>query len=394
MILLVSFLLGYKQSFQTSFIIYMMRRFARPIHSVSIPKQQHVDFGLLLTVAILVIFGLVMVYDSSVVQAFKDFGNKYFYIRQQLIWVLLGSGALFFFSKFNFHHLKKIALPFLIVAFVMLIAVFIPEFGVNAGGAHRWLKVGPVTVQPAEIIKLASIIFFAALFEKKIKNGPFVLVVGAVSLIVGVLQKDLGSVVVYFLTALTMYIYAGAKLKYLTGMIPFAILAAVGFILSTPYRKQRVLAFLDPFSDPQGYTYHISQVLIALGSGGFLGLGIGQSRQKFEYIPEVTTDSIFAIVGEELGFIGSAFLIGMFILLLYKCSKIVEQTNDGFGKLLAFGLTSWIATQTIINLAAMVSLIPLTGVPLPFISYGGSALLVNLVAIGILLNISRSKHVL
>ena len=370
-----------------------MRRFSRPLHSVSTPKQQHVDFGLLMIVAILVTFGLVMVYDSSVVQAFKDFGNKYFYIRQQLIWVLLGSGALFFFSKFNFHHLKKIALPFLIVSFVMLIAVFIPDLGVNAGGAHRWLKVGPVTVQPAEIIKLASIIFFAALFEKKIKNGPFILVVGAVSVIVGVLQKDLGSVVVYFLTALTMYIFAGAKLKYLTGMIPFAILAAIGFILSTPYRKQRVLAFLDPFSDPQGYTYHISQVLIALGSGGLFGLGIGQSRQKFEYIPEVTTDSIFAIVGEELGFIGSAFLIGMFILLLYKCSKIVENTHDGFGKLLAFGLTSWIATQTIINLAAMVSLIPLTGVPLPFISYGGSALLVNLVAIGILLNISRSKNV-
>jgi cell division protein FtsW len=369
-----------------------MRRFARSIHSVTTPKQKHVDLGLLFVVSILVIFGLVMVYDSSVVQAFKDWNNKYYYIRQQLIWVLLGGGALFFFSKFNFQHLKKIALPFLILAFLMLIAVFIPEFGVNAGGAHRWLKIGPVTVQPAEIIKLASIIFFAALFEKKIKNGPFLLVVGAVSLIVGVLQKDLGSVVVYFLTALTMYIFAGARLKYLAGLLPFAVLAGVAFVLSSTYRKQRVLAFLDPFSDPQGYTYHISQVLIALGSGGFFGLGIGQSRQKFEYIPEVTTDSIFAIVGEELGFIGSAFLIGMFILLLYKCSKIVEETHDGFGKLLAFGLTSWIATQTIINLAAMVSLIPLTGVPLPFISYGGSALLVNLVAIGILLNISRSKN--
>jgi cell division protein FtsW len=369
-----------------------MRRFPRPVHSVGLTKKKNIDFGLLFVVVILVIFGLVMVYDSSVVQAFKDFNNKYYYIRQQLIWVLLGGGALLFFSKFNFQHLKKLSLPFLIVAFLMLIAVFIPELGVNAGGAHRWLRLGPVTVQPAEIIKLASIIFFAALFEKKIKNGPFLLVVGAVSLIVGVLQKDLGSVVVYFLTALTMYIFAGAKLKYLTGLMPFAILAGIAFVLSSTYRKQRVLAFLDPFSDPQGYTYHISQVLIALGSGGFLGLGIGQSRQKFEYIPEVTTDSIFAIVGEELGFIGSAFLIGMFIILLYKCSKIVEETNDGFGKLLAFGLTSWIATQTIINLAAMVSLIPLTGVPLPFISYGGSALLVNLVAIGILLNISRSKN--
>lgn len=371
-----------------------MRRFARSIHNISTPKQKHVDFGLLLVVGLLVVFGLVMVYDSSVVQAFKDFNNKYFYIRQQLIWVVLGSAALIFFSKFNFHYLKRLALPFLIIAFLMLLAVFIPELGVNAGGAHRWLKLGPVTVQPAEIIKLASIIFFAALFEKKIKNGPFFLVVGAVSLIVGVLQKDLGSVVVYFLTAFTMYIFAGARLKYMLGVFPFAILAGIGFILSSTYRQQRVMAFLDPFSDPQGYTYHISQVLIALGSGGFWGLGIGQSRQKFEYIPEVTTDSIFAIVGEELGFIGSVFLIGLFLVLLYKCSQIVEETTDGFGKLLAFGLTSWIATQTVVNLAAMVSLIPLTGVPLPFISYGGSALLVNLVAIGILLNISRSKNIL
>jgi cell division protein FtsW len=224
-----------------------MRRFSRSLHNISTPKQEHIDFGLLLVVALLVIFGLVMVYDSSVVQAFKDFGNNYYYIRQQLIWVLLGSGALFFFSKFNFHHLRKLALPFLIISFLLLVAVFIPGLGINAGGAHRWLRIGPVTVQPAEIIKLASIIFFSALFEKKIRNGPFILVVGAVSLIVGVLQKDLGSVVVYFLTALTLYIFAGAKLKYLTGLIPFALLAGVAFILSSTYRNQSVYRFFSVF---------------------------------------------------------------------------------------------------------------------------------------------------
>ena len=364
------------------------------LQKVTTPKQHHIDFGLLLVVGLLVLFGLIMVYDSSVVQAFKDFGDKYYYIRAQLIWVALGGAALVFFSKFNFHILKKLALPFLILSFLMLLAVSIPGFGVNAGGAHRWLKLGPITVQPAEIIKLASIIFFAALFEKKIKSGPFLLVVGGVSFIVGILQKDMGSTVVFFLTSFLMYIFAGARLKYTLGLLPFAGIGGILFVLSSTYRQQRILAFLDPFSDPMGYTYHISQVLIALGSGGFWGLGIGQSRQKFEYIPEVTTDSIFSIVGEELGFVGAVFLIALFMILLYKCAQIVDQTTDGFGKLLAFGLTCWIATQTVVNLAAMVSLIPLTGVPLPFISYGGSALLVNLVAIGILLNISRSKNVI
>ena len=157
------------------------------------------------------------------------------------------------------------------------------------------------------------------------------------------------------------------------------------------YRVNRVKAVLNPFADPQGYTYHISQVLIAIGSGGIFGLGIGQSRQKFEYIPEVTTDSIFAIVGEELGLVGSLFLISLFVFLIYRGFKISEKINDPFGKLLSFGLITWIAVQALINIGAMVSLIPLTGVPLPFISYGGSALLANLMAIGILLNISKHR---
>lgn len=352
-----------------------------------------IDLGLLITVLVLVVFGLIMVYDASVVQAYKDFGNKYFYIRQQLIWVALGFFFLFFFSKFDYRNLRFLALPMFIVSIILLLAVLIPGLGVNAGGAHRWLRLGFVTIQPVEIVKLTSIIFFAALFERKIKTQPFLIVLIGISFIIGFLQKDLGSTVVFFLTCFAIYIFAGAKLRYTLGLLPFALMAGLIFILSSTYRKQRVLAFLDPFSDPQGYTYHISQVLIALGTGGFMGLGIGQSRQKFEYIPEVTTDSIFAIVGEELGFIGSLFLIGLFFFLIYKCFKVVEKVKDPFGSYLAFGLTSWIAIQCVINLAAMVSLIPLTGVPLPFISYGGSALLANLVAMGIILNISKQAEV-
>jgi cell division protein FtsW len=356
-------------------------------------KAHGMDRSLLVVIFCLAIFGLIAVYDSSVAQAFKDFGDKYYYIKQQSIWMFLGLTALFFFSKFNYHLLKIIALPFFILSVILLLGVFIPGLSVSGGGAHRWLHLGFVTIQPAEIIKLSTIIFFAALFEKRFELAPFLIIVGVVSLIVGIFQKDLGSTIVFFLTCLAMYIVSGAPLKWLWSFIPFSVMGFFVFALSSSYRKDRLLAFLDPFSDPQGYSYHISQVLIALGSGGIFGLGLGQSRQKYEYIPEVTTDSIFSIVGEELGLVGCIALIGLLAFLIFRGLKIAENAEDNFGKLLAAGLTSWLGIQAVINLAAMVSLIPLTGVPLPFISYGGSALLANLVAVGILLNISKTARI-
>lgn len=352
-----------------------------------------VDFQLLVCIGGLLIFGLIMVYDAAVVQAFKDHGDKYYYIKQQLVWMGLGVFTMLFFTFFNYQFLRKLALPMLIGALVLLLAVFIPGLGYSAGGAHRWLNLGPINIQPAEIIKLATIIFFASLFEKKVRTFPFFSVVFLVSFIVGVLQRDLGSTIVFFLTSVFIYYFAGAPTKYILSLLPVSIVGFLLFVLTSSYRKNRVLAFLDPFADPQGYSYHISQVLIAIGSGGFFGLGIGQSRQKFEYIPEVTTDSIFAVVGEELGFVGSLFLISLFIFLVYKGFKIAQNCEEPFGKLLAFGLTCWLGLQTIINLGAMVSIFPLTGVPLPFISYGGSALLANLMAVGILLNISKRSRV-
>lgn len=368
-----------------------MKRSSRFLHSGA---SSRFDYSMLLCVAALLVFGLIMVYDAAVVQGFKDYGDKYYYIKQQLVWMGLGIITLLTFTFFNYQFLRKLALPMFIFSLILLLAVFIPGLGFSAGGAHRWLKLGFVNIQPAEIIKLTSIILFASLFEKKTRTFPFFSVVFLVSFIIGFLQKDLGSTVVFFLTSVLIYFFAGAPSKYILSLIPVSVIGFVIFVLSSSYRKNRILAFLDPFTDPQGYSYHIAQVLIAIGSGGFLGLGIGQSRQKFEYIPEVTTDSIFAVVGEELGFLGSVFLIGLFTFLIYKGFKITQNCNEPFGKLLAFGLTCWLGIQTIVNLGAMVSLFPLTGVPLPFISYGGSALLANLMAVGILLNISsRSKLV-
>lgn len=349
----------------------------------------NLDYPLLITVVLVSLFGLIMVYDASVVQAYKDFSDRYYYIKQQIIWAILGIFLMMVASVFKYTNYKKISLPLFLGSLALLFAVLIPGLGSSAGGAHRWLNLRFVTVQPAELIKITSIIFFASLFERSMRTLAFLSIVGLVVIIVGLLQKDLGTSIVFFLTSLTMYVVAGAKLAYLLAMLPFAVLGFIFFTITSSYRRQRILAFLDPFADPQGYTYHISQVLIALGSGGIFGLGLGQSRQKFEYIPEVTTDSIFAIVGEEFGFIGALILISFFSLIIWRGFKIAENCTDRFGKLLAAGLTTWLGIQILINLAAMVSLIPLTGVPLPFVSYGGSALLANLVAVGILLNISR-----
>lgn len=370
--------------------IKMRKRQVHPAHSFT---DRKIDFPLLISVILLTIFGLIMVYDSSVVQAFADYGDKYFYIKQQVIWVVLGFISLGLFSIIDYRFLKKIALPFFLVSVVLLISASLPGLGVAGGGAHRWLKIGPLTIQPAEIIKLSSIIYFATLFEKGKGLWTFLGSLFGISIIVGLLQKDLGSTIVYFLTSVITFILAGAPLFYFYVSIPVMALGFVGFVSTSEYRRQRIAAFLDPFSDPKGYSYQISQVLIALGSGNWFGLGLGQSRQKFEYIPEVTTDSIFAIVGEEFGFIGALVLIGLLSFLIYRSFTIAHGARDDFGKFLGYGLTLWLGIQAALNLAAMVSLVPLTGVPLPFISYGGSALLANLVAIGILLNISRTAKV-
>lgn len=352
-------------------------------------QESKIDLTFLAVVFVLSIFGLLMVYDASQVEAFQEFGNKYYYIKQQLIWFALGFLSLGVFSFIDYHRLQKIAPIFFAFSILLLFLVFVPGFGISAGGAHRWLKIANLTIQPVEIIKLSSVIFLASIFQKRASGLYFIILLGFIGSVIGILQKDLGSAVVFSIIAFGIYFMAEAPL---IRFVPFLFLGVIGFILFTvtsSYRRQRIAAFLDPFADPQGFSYHISQVLIALGSGGLLGLGVGQSRQKFAYIPEVTTDSIFSVVGEELGFVGGTILIALIGFLILRGFKIAESAPDSFGRLLAGGLTLWLGAQAIVNLAAMVSLIPLTGVPLPFISYGGSALLADLVSAGILLNISK-----
>ena len=352
-------------------------------------QEKRMDLPLLITTGVLVAFGLLMVYDASVIKGLNDFKDNLYYIRQQLIWMAIGVFSLIFFAGFDYRKFKFLAVPSLLFSLLLLVAVFIPGLGVSGGGAHRWLRFGAVTIQPAEIIKLTGVIYLAVLFEKKIKIVPFLLLVAGVTLITAVLQKDLGSSAVFVFTSFAIYFAAGGSIWHFILTIPVGIVAAMALVLTSGYRSKRILAFLDPFSDPQGYTYHILQVLIALGSGGLLGLGLGHSRQKFAYIPEAHTDSIFAIIGEELGFMGGIFTVALFAIFLMRGFRIAQNAEDNFGKILGLGLTSWLGIQAIINLSSMTALLPLTGVPLPFISYGGSALVANLTAVGILLNISK-----
>src|SRR3989344_1150374 len=240
-------------------------------------QKRSLDYPLLLAVAFLIIFGLIMVYNSSVIQAIKDFDDSDYYIRQQIVWVVIGILSAIFFTFFDYNKFKKLSLPMLLVSIVLLLLVLVPGLGVTAGGAHRWLNLGFATIQPAEIIKLTGVLYLATVFEKKARILPIILLTGLIIFIMAVLQRDLGSTIVYVITSATVYFIAGGSILQFVIIIPVTFLAFAFLALSSEFRRKRILAFLDPFSDPQGFTYHISQVLIALGSGGLFGLGLGQS---------------------------------------------------------------------------------------------------------------------
>ena len=338
------------------------------------------------------VFGLFMIYDASSFVSLKDFGDKYHYIKDQIFWAGLGSIGLVFFSFFDYRKLYLLSLPILLLSIVLLLLVFVPGIGVYVLGAHRWINFKFFILQPSEFAKLALTIFLAAWFSNREKGilFAFLLLLGLVLFLI-IAEPDMGTAVIILTVALSMYFLSGAPSWQFIGLLPFFALLGILAAKLSPYRAQRLTTFFDINSSPQNYSYHVRQILIALGSGGMFGLGFGNSLQKYAYLPENTTDSIFAIIAEETGFIGSAIVVFIFTLLVVVGFRIATAAKDNFGKLLAAGITTSIAIQTIINLASQTALLPLTGVPLPFISYGGSALIVNLSAVGILLNISKQS---
>lgn len=338
-------------------------------------------------------FGLVMVYDSSVAIALRDFSNQYYFVREQAKWLAIGGMACFIFSVVDYHVWQKLALPLLLVTIGLLLIVFVPGVGIHALGARRWINMGFFVLQPAELAKLVLVMYLSAWFSQPEKKrfGAFLLLVSVVAGLV-LVEPDLGTSVIILGIALALYFFSGAPAYQFLLLFPVTLVMLVSLAVASPYRFRRLTTFLNPDIDPQGASYQIRQILIGLGSGGLFGVGLGRSRQKYEYLPEANTDSIFAIIGEEIGFVGALVVIVMFLFIVWRGFRIAKLAPDVFGRMLALGISSWIAIQSGINLSSAVALIPFTGVPLPLISYGGSSLIILLSALGILLNISRQRQ--
>ncbi len=360
-------------------------------------EKRSVDPILLLCIIGLTLFGFIMVASASNVLAQRFSGDAWFFFRHQLLYGGTVGLAAFLLGLFMpYQWWRRVALPALLVSIVLLVMVFIPGLQVASGGASRWIGVGPITLQPSEVAKLAFILYLAALIEAKGEDirsfrksvVPFVLIVSLMSTLL-MLQPDLGTLLSILLIAAAMVFSGGFRLRHLavlglSGLALFALL-----INFASYRLNRIIVYLHPELDPQGIGYQINQALLAVGTGGWWGLGFGRSRQKYQYLPEPAGDSIFAIVAEELGLIRTSFLILIFALIAWRGFIIARNAPDIFGRLLAVGITSWIVSQAFINIGSIMAVTPLTGIPLPFISYGGSALVSMLLASGILLNISK-----
>jgi cell division protein FtsW len=364
--------------------------------------KRHFDYYLLFVVLALLGFGLTSLYSASTVESYKVFNNTSSYILRQVTQgLLLGLLGMLICAKIDYKLWKKYLGILIAISLSLLLAVKLSNYGQTFNGASRWLDIGPVSFQPSELAKLVIIFYLAGWAEKKrneIKDFTYGVLPSLViiTLFAGLIlwQPDFGTMLVILSVSFGMLFVSGINWKYFFWSIIAGIITLATFIHFEPYRARRVTTFLNPSFDPQGIGYHINQALIAIGSGGLWGYGYGLSRQKHSYLPEAMTDSIFAITAEELGFVRALFIIILFCLLALKGYKIAQNAPDTFGRLVAFGITLWITFQALINIAAMVSLVPLTGIPLPFFSYGSTALILNLCGIGILFNIShKSKNV-
>lgn len=350
--------------------------------------RKSIDHLLLAAVSLLVLFGLIMIYNSSLPSAFGYFDDKYYFLKQQLISIVIGFLAMLFFLRINYRFLFKISPLILMVSFLLLVVVLIPAIGMNIYGARRWINFGFFNFQPAEFAKFSLVLYFASYCSKNKKLLPFLLILSLFVLLV-MLQPDLGTTIVIVFSSLAILFISGVNLLSFFTLILLGIFGFMAMILTSSYRRERLMTFLNNTSLDS--SYHIKQAVIALGAGGFWGVGLGASRQKFAYLPEAITDSIFAIIAEEVGFLGTVLLILVLLFVIWRGFKIANEASDFQSELLAVGITSWLGIQTVLNLAGMVALFPLTGVPLPFISFGGTSLVLNLAGIGLLLNISRNN---
>lgn len=360
------------------------------------PKKKTADLSIFLAVIALLSIGIVMVFSSSAVVAYARYQDSYFFLKKQLLWGLIGLAAMFFTMRLDYRGWRKWSKPLFILSLILLTLVLVPGVGTVINGARRWISLGPIQFQPSEVCKITIVLFMADWLSRKpekIKNFtkgllPPLLILGLVFvLIMG--EPDMGTALVIVGTVCIMLFAAGARFGHLFSLGALAAPVLYFLIKSEPYRARRLFAFMDPWKDPLDTGFHIIQSLFALGSGGLFGLGLGRSRQKFFYLPEQHTDFIFAILGEELGFIGAATVLCLFSLFAWRGYRTAVVAPDMFGSLLAVGITSLIGLQALINIGVVTSSIPVTGITLPFISFGGTSLIFTLTGVGILLNISK-----
>lgn len=333
-------------------------------------------------------FGLVAIYDASVVDAFRTFEDKFHYVKQQSIWIVVGIIVALITANLPIQLIKKNAHILYGITLFLMIIVLIPGIGSKLLGARRWIDLGFMVLQPSELLKITLAIYLAKWLEQERSLKHFLILLG-INIGLIMLQPDLGTAIITVAVSFMVYCLSGAKIKEIISFSAILVLAISSLILFSPYRMERMKTFIDPTVDPLGSSYHINQVLYGLGSGGVSGVGLGRSRQKYAYLPEATTDSIFVIIAEEFGFIGSSLFIITLIGLLTASFKVALNVHDKFDKLLSSSITLLFLIQIFVNLSSMVALVPLTGVPLPFISYGGSSLVTNFIALGLLINIAK-----
>jgi cell division protein FtsW len=358
------------------------------------------DIIVLVMAVILTCFGVVMVYSASSVMAAKKFHDGFYFLKRQSLFALIGFCGMALAMQIDYHVWKKWAVPIFLTCFVLLLAVFVPGIGGTAKGASRWIRLPGFNFQPSEMAKVALIIYMAYSLDKrqdKLKQFmsgffPYLLILG-VFIVILLCQHDMGAAMTMAAVAIVMLFAAGTRVQYIVGMVLVALPGVCYLIFTKAYRMRRITAFLDPWQDPTDAGFQIIQSWLALGTGGIFGQGLGEGKQKLFYLPEAHTDFILSVCGEELGFVGVIVIASMFLLLVQRSIRVAIAAEDNFGRFLAFGIAVLIGLEGFINMAVVTGMLPTKGIALPFLSYGGSSLIITLSAIGILLNVSTKMRV-
>lgn len=355
--------------------------------------------SLFISVIILSLIGVIMIYSSSYIWANYKYGNEFKYLINQSIFLFLGTFLMYLFSKIDYKIYEKKASFIIFISFLLLVLVIIPGIGIIRNGSRSWFGIGPFGIQPSEISKIALVIFTSKYLAKNNKDRrntkafvfPILIIILLFFFLI-MLEPDFGTGIVITFSLFVLIFITGTKTTIFLKMGILGILGIASLIIAAPYRLKRIISFINPWSDPLGSGFQIIQSLYAIGPGGILGQGFLNSRQKHFYLPEPQTDFIFSIISEEFGILGIIIISSFFLFIFWKCIKITLTTTDLFGKYLSFGLIFMLIFQTILNLSVVIGLIPVTGVTLPFLSYGGSSLLISMISIGIILNVARQNN--